>query len=165
MEVVFKADKNIVIHFLEDLRTQIVNLQISKNLKASGRSAEMLRIDQDGNTFSLIDGAGYFEQQEKGKKPGATPFQVIYEWLKLKKYGIDYKNDKQRERIAYAILANHRKYGSYIYRRKRVTGVLSEVINNAILDRIMGDLAGAASTEILSDVLDVFRKLDFKKAA
>ena len=158
MEIVSKIDKNLVIHFLEDVRDAIKELQVSKGIKASGKSAEMLAIREDGKTFQLIDVAGYFEQQERGKKKGVTPVQVIYEWLGLKKYGIQYETNKERERIAYAIVANHKKYGSFIYRSKRVTGVLSEAINNEMIDRFIDNFFDSKATEILSDVVSVFKR-------
>lgn len=149
----------IINDFFEKRRQNIIALQESKGLKASGLSARLLRTNEDGNRFQLIDAAGYFQQQEFGKRPGNTPFQAIYDWLQYKKYGFQWKDERQRRSMAWAILITHRRHGTFTYRKKTQTGVLSESINDALLSELLTKLAERKVVEVKSDVSGIFKQI------
>lgn len=99
----------------------------------------------------LIDEAGYFDFQEYGRGPGkASPFKKIYDWLAFKKYGLDYKDDAERKQLAWKIIAIHKKYGSRTHRTKP-TGVLSEAINQGLLDELSRTIAHRKGFELKTD--------------
>ena len=63
-----------------------------------------------------------------GKQP---PVQGIFDWLEYKKYGIDYKDDKERWGIAWAIAKSQEKDGSFKFRGNQ-TDVFGQVIDEAL---------------------------------
>lgn len=84
--------EQLISDFLHERRLALVRSQDSKGLRASGKSAEKLTVLLITPTLGqLIDVAGYFYFQEHGRGPGKSPtFDDIYEWLGLKKYGLNW---------------------------------------------------------------------------
>lgn len=136
----------------------IIDAQSEKGLRASGVSASMLTVTQSGNITQLIDRAGYFEFQEFGRAPGKVPsWKVFYDWLAFKKYGKDWKDEAERKSMAWAILVNIKKKGTYLFRSRTQSGVLTEAINTENLDELKSQLAKARMTQILTDVQRIFK--------
>lgn len=143
----------IITDFFEARRQKILQLQESKGLKASGLSARLLAVESTENRFQLIDRAGYFEEQETGKPPGATGFQQIYDWLQYKKYGLNWKNDLHRRQMAHRIVINHARFGSFLYRSKKISGVLSESLNDGDIDQLLQKLTDSKVVEVKTDII------------
>lgn len=146
----------IIIDFFEQRRAAIIRLQQEKGLKATGRSAASLSLEFSENRYQLIDKLGYFEQQETGTPPPGASFEEIYEWLSLRKYGINWTSDQHRRRIAERIVLNHQKSGSYTWRRKQITGVLSESMNDNDISILLDRLAEHKVVEVKTDILGTF---------
>ncbi len=152
------TNQDIVSDFMEQRRLKILQLQESKGLKASGLSARLLTTNEQGDVFQLVDQAGYFDTQEFGKAPGSFPsFQKIYEWLALKKYGLNWTTELQRRRIANAIIIKIKRQGTFTYRRKKPTGVLSEAINKESLNDLIESLLDKNSTDVITDVTKILQ--------
>lgn len=150
--------EELIKEFFEQRKQAIIRLQQEKGIKATGKSAAKLTVVATDNRYQLIDKAGYFEQQETGTPPpGTSKFQDIYEWLSLKKYGINWKSEEDRRRIAERIVDNHQRLGSYLWRRKRLSGVLSEALNDQGLDILLTKLADRKVTEVKTDILGIFK--------
>ena len=156
--------------FLEQERLDIIASQTTKNLKASGDSAASLRTVQTANGGQLVDESGSFEYQEFGRGPGKAPsFDVIYEWLKYKKYGLNYEHlttgeglrgittDTKRRQLAWAIVQKIKKKGTYTHIRNKPTGVLTDSINDQNLLQLQDNIADKYSTEILSDIQGIIK--------
>jgi hypothetical protein len=164
MPYVEKEDVELIRLFLEKAREDIVKLQASKGLKASGKSAEELRVETTATGGKLIDGAGYFEYQERGRGAtsggkGTTPLsKLIYEWLKYRKYGLTYKNDKERQSLAYVIARKIHQKGTYTHIKGTVTGVLSEVILKEKVDGLKQALSRRYLTKVGTDLQKVVLK-------
>jgi hypothetical protein len=158
-------EQELIREFVEKQMEGIIHMQESKGLKASGESAQMLRVNLENNIAQLIDGAGYFEFEEFGRGAGkAPPVQKIYEWLAFKKYGLDYEQvstgealrgvtaDKKRHSLAWAIMKKIQKKGTHTHINGHPTGVLSEVINQSALQELMSKIALKKSSEIRTDI-------------
>jgi hypothetical protein len=65
----------------------------------------------------------------------------IYEWLGLKKYGIDYSDDKERTGISYAIAKTIAKKGSFKHRNKSAQTRIIEKAIDKTLPSLLKDLA------------------------
>jgi hypothetical protein len=130
--------------FIEKRAEIIIATQSSKGIRASGASADMLRENLEDNIVQLIDGSGYFEFQEFGRRAGkAPPFQKLYEWLAFQKYGKSWTNDKQRRGIAWALQRKIRDKGTHTHITGRPTGVLTESLNEQALRELMNALTKA----------------------
>ena len=119
-----------------------------KTVKAFGRfedfikSSESYRLSEDrfiqfGTPYtpSLDSGRG------KNKTNSGGLREAIYEWLELKKYGIDYKDDKERVGISYAIAKTIAKKGSYKHRNvSKRTKIIQKAIDKTLPD-LLKDLA------------------------
>jgi hypothetical protein len=86
-------------------------------LQASGKSLAFLK----SNASVKIAGAKftkyglYPKAQDKGIKH-FIPIAPLMEWVALKKYGINFKNEKEQKSIAWAIAKNAKKRGTFKYR-------------------------------------------------
>ncbi len=160
-----QEDNRLTFEFMEKRRLQVIAIQASKGLKASGFSASQLHSEQSGNLTQLVDSAGYFEFEEFGRKAGkAPPWKKILEWVKLQKYGITTAsqgpagfNEKEQERLAWAIVMKIKKKGTYTHIRRTPTGVLSEAINQQFLNELISNLTKSKAAEIKTDILRIFQ--------
>jgi hypothetical protein len=154
MADITQTEKDLMEEFVDSRRSMILSLQQSKGLQASGLSASLLRTEQEGNIAQLIDAAGYFEFQEFGRRPGGMPpFKAIYDWLAFQKYGLKYANDKERHSLAWAIMMKIRKRGTHTHISQKPTGVLSESLNDQLLNEFIGKLSAYKASEIKTDIL------------
>lgn len=151
------SDNQLVEDFVNKRKELILQLYESKGLKASGLSGRLLHVNQNNNVSQLVDKAGYFEFEEFGRSPGnAPPFKKIYDWLAFQKYGLTWKDEAQRRSLAWAILMKIKKQGTYTYRTKKPTGVLSEAINRQSLEELVKNLIAKKSSEIKTDITRLF---------
>jgi hypothetical protein len=163
MPYVDKEDLELIRLFLEKAREDVISLQAKKGLKASGESAEGLRVEMDNTGGKLVDGSGYFEYQEAGrgatKSAGTEPLsKKIYAWLAYKKYGLRYDNDKERKSLAFVIARKIHRKGTYTYIKGTVTGVLSEAIRKEEVEGLVKTLSRRYLTKISTDLKKVVLK-------
>ena len=79
-------------------------------------------------------------------------YEGIFEWLKYKKYGIDYEDEKGRKAIAHAITTKIAKEGSYKFRNQDAR---TEVVLNAVnsnIPRLLVDLGVSKKVEIVNNI-------------
>lgn len=164
-----ETERQLLLGFFDDLRQAIIKKQAEKGIRASGKSAEALRVDFDPatKTASLIDGSGYFRFEEYGRRPtgtgasAGTPTlqQAIYDWLEFRKYGLSYANDKERTSLSWAISKKIHAEGTLTYRLQQPTGVITEVINNEMLKPLVEALNREYAIAIKSDVVANLKQL------
>lgn len=141
---------------LERIETELKAVQIKKGIIASGKSAKSLRIETTPTSGTLY-GESYFYQQQNGRKAGKMPpVKPIYNWLAYKKYGLSYKNDKQRKSLAFAIALNMKKKGTLISRNKskglefekiieKETKIFADNLKNDIKNRFIANVKKSIS--------------------
>ncbi len=159
-------DNRLVFDFMEKRRQAVISLQVSKGLKASGFSAGQLNTKQTGDLSELVDSSGYFEFQEFGRKAGkAPPWKKILDWVRLQKYGIATAsqgtkgfNEKEQERMAWAIVMKIKRRGTYTYIKRTPTGVLTEAINEKLLHELISDLIKSKGAEVRTDILRIYNQ-------
>lgn len=160
MTLITDTNRRDVAYFLAETLKDIVLLQAQRGLRASGLSASSLAIEQSGDASSLVDGAGYFEYQERGRGPGRSPLVVpkvirekIYQWLAFKKYGLDWSNESERKRLAYLIARKIQRRGTYTFIKGDPTGVLSEPITTQRIDELLEQIGRGVQANVESDVV------------
>ena len=154
------TDQEIIQGFLETLRLKIIESQARKGIKASGKSADALRVEVDktGTNGKIIDGSGTFYYQEYGRGPykggeRGGLWQKIYDWLEYKKYGFNWANNKEREGMAFALTKKIQEYGTYTHFEGEPTGVLSEVITSEAIAPLVEQLKGKYLAKATSEVI------------
>lgn len=191
-DVTLVDSEQLISDFLHERRLALVRSQETKGLKASGRSAEKLTVLLINPTLGqLIDVAGYFYYQEHGRGPGKSPtFDDIYEWLGLKKYGLNWdytttvsrpvghvskediglglQNHKYEEvtitpeerriQMAWGILTNIRKKGTYTHRNGR-TNVLTDAFTKESMQKFLNKVGATYKLAIKTDVVNELRQI------
>lgn len=126
---------------LDGVRQAYVDDQKAKGIRASGKSADSLRIEIKENSGTLY-GAGYFYQQKFGRKPGKfPPISSILDWIKTK--GI--QSDIPERSLAFLIARKIAMSGTDIYQRKREGLNVEEKIKELVKEfrkSIVKDLKG-----------------------
>jgi len=159
------SDKDIIDSFIRDAKDDLIQGQITKGIKASGKSAKLLttRVESQEGIFTrgmLVDGSGYFPYQEFGRGPGKVPYgfsKIIYDWLQYQKYGLHYNSDAQRWFIAYRISQKIARQGTLTYRTNRRTNLISDVLKQQRLDALKEVFASKMKTELLTDIRGIFK--------
>jgi hypothetical protein len=159
------SDNQLLTELTDDLTDNIIALQLSKGLKASGGSADLIRKEVQDTIARIIDGSGSFEFQEFGRAEGkAPPFQRIYDWLEFEKYGINWHNlteseasrgmtaDDKRTGIAWAITKKIAKKGTHTHITGKNTGVLVEALNRQRIKEFMQKLSTTKASELKTDI-------------
>jgi hypothetical protein len=103
---------------LNEIREAYIKDQKDKGIRASGKSAESLRIETKNNQGALY-GAKYFIQQMVGRKPGKfPPIDDILDWMRVK--NISPKDTKTTERqLAFLIARKIANSGTDIFLGRR----------------------------------------------
>jgi len=152
------SDRVLLEELTDDLADNIIALQISKGLKASGESADKLRREVKESIAQIIDATGSFEFQEFGRAEGKPPpFKRIFDWLAFQKYGIKYESEKQRTGIAWAITKKIAKKGTFTHITGKNTGVLVEALNRQRINEFMEQLSIHKKTEISTDISRILK--------
>lgn len=103
----------------KELNQAIINNSDFQKAKAFGKSERFLLspASLELNEKRMTKFGLYAYEMDKGrgrtKNPSGGLWQGIYDWLSLKKYGIQWKNDKERRGIAFAITKKIGKEGTY----------------------------------------------------
>ena len=120
--------------FNKELTANILKQQAMQKAEASGNFRAF--IESDASIFALEDnrftklGTEYTKEIDVGRSPGKLPpIQPIKEWVDLKKYGISFANDRERDSIAWGIAKKMAKKGGY---KRRNTSKRTNIFANAI---------------------------------
>jgi hypothetical protein len=137
--------------------------QIQQNLSstgtnATGKTSASLKysVKNEGTKATLlITGRKYFATVETGRKatpnydkPSKAFVQAIKEWAEAK--GVDSK-------FAYAIAKSIHKKGTKLFRDGGRNDVVSNVVNQGLVDEISKDLLDKFAQLFLKDVVKIFR--------
>lgn len=160
-----KEDLDLIKTFLEEEKQAVIDAQILRGIRATGESAGMLRTGEIANGGQLIDGSGRMIFQEIGRGPskgdssgsGSLKDQ-IYIWLELKKYGLNWSNDKQRDQLAWSIANKIHRRGTYTFIKGKPTGVLSDSINERRIELLMEKFTKKYSDKVTSDIIGIFKR-------
>lgn len=145
------------LRMLQNKKDLIIKAQLDKGLKASGKSALGLTVKQEDDKMQLVDKEGYFQQQEFGRGPGLPPaFEDIYEWVGLKKYGIEFENEFERRLISWKIVKSIQQGGTYTFKKKQPTGVLGDVINNELYNELLSEMVNVTAAAIKTDIVGIY---------
>lgn len=141
----------------KELKAEIKKGFAKKNINASGKASNSLRSEITPDNYKLF-GAGYIDFAEigRGKNKNETGglWQGIYDWLQYKKYGIDYRDDKQRRSITFAIMKTIAKKGTYKHRNpSKRTNVIPGAVEktNSILLNSIAKFARSSELENLKN--------------
>lgn len=123
-----------------------------KNINASGNASRSLRSEITEKSYILF-GADYIEAAEKGRGKNRSStgglFNGVYNWLQYKKYGITYRDDKERRGIAFAIMKKIAKEGSYKFRNPaKQTNVIEQAIESINKDIVKEFIIFTKETEL-----------------
>lgn len=146
-------DREILINFLEDIKTRI-----QQNIPSvTGKTAASLEVVVDESSV-LLTGAPWLYALEKGRGPRRGEedwgmWKNIQEWLSAK--GLDSSNSSAKS-LTWWI----NKYGTELYRSHQVSGVLSDVINPGVFNEVINQIADRSMVLYLSQFLQSFRGLN-----
>lgn len=145
LEEYFKeAGKGIVTDLQQSLKRRRVN--------ASGRLSRSIREEVKGDRLT-ISAAGYVFATEDGRKPTKKAGDGVLKkkiegWLEDK--GIPIWEGYTRKSQAYVIARKIHKDGTRLFRRGGNSGVISDVINERLLDEIAADVLREVEIKFLS---------------
>lgn len=119
---------------IEKLKESIISNLNSSGKNTTGKTAQSLRINNDGNTVELI-GRGYFEELETGTPPRTQPAnfqQIIKEWAEAK--GIPIMTEDKLNQFAYQVANMIQQVGSKDYREGKRTNIYSDEVQDCWLE-------------------------------
>jgi hypothetical protein len=133
--------------FLEKVRLAYIEDQQAKGIRASGKSAQSLRVSAKKDTGFLY-GASYFKYQKEGRKPGGfPPIEKIMEWIRQKNIDADI-SDKS---LAFLIARKIARLGTDIHLKKRPGLSVEEKIKE-LKDQLVRNIINAGKTELIETV-------------
>ena len=138
----------------ELLRQELIKAYDEKGMRASGQWANELE-NVSGLNFGKLIGLPYSQQLEFGRDGGkASPLDIIKKWIEIK--GIPYEGTLNQ--FAWKIIMKHKKQG---WKREGFGGVdlISEVVTNERMNKIIQKCGISVSDEFVSDILKDFNKL------
>ncbi len=113
-------NEEILTKFLEDLKDDLISQQSTEGMRASGRSANELKVLTGGfSGLPYLTGPYWWRYQfrDTGRRPGAFPkLDNIIKWIEVK--GIDI-GDLTVKQMAYLIGKKIASSGTSIYRREK----------------------------------------------
>lgn len=152
------GSKEIIKQFLDILQKDIIDRHIAIGQIASGETASRLHneaFEGRGVMFgplyisSLVTGRGATRGGGSGTE---TLQQRIYNWLRFKKYGISYQDDKERTSISWAISKVIHKRGTLLHRENRDTRLIRDILTQSRLQafaKVFGNLERTSLTSQL----------------
>lgn len=124
------------------------------NVNASGALSNSLEV-QISTSNTQINGKllanSYIDTVDTGRAPNQTNsgglLEGIRDWLRYGKYGLP-----NTERVAIAITRNIARKGSYLYRNKIDRKIVSGIINDNRIDKILERIASEYRTEAVNNL-------------
>jgi len=111
--------KEAFVKFREALLAEIFKQDAYKKTKAFGKFEAFVQSDASAEISDdrfIQYGTPYTTALDVGRK-GATLRSDIYEWLALRKYGLDWQKDSQRKSLAFLIARKIEREGSWKNRK------------------------------------------------
>ena len=136
-----------VTKIVKDVRDEIVANYYKMKLNASGEFAEKTQVVEDGKSIKIVAPA-YVYQMEDGRRAGTMPpVSVIRKWIQDKNAnaGTDIP-----ESAAWAIAYTIKQDGIRVPNPHNAGGVVSSILNPALVQRITVDINKIISARILT---------------
>lgn len=127
-----KQHRVIVLEEFTKLREAIINNHLAAGQKASGKTIESLKIEQNGDKVILY-GRQAFGTLETGRKAGAVPGnfrEILYQWSIDKKISFD--KDYKRKSFAYLLAKKIECEGTKLYREGGHNDIYSQLIPDTV---------------------------------
>lgn len=167
------TDAEILSQFGGSVVSEIIKQHIAAGQKVSGNFVRKLRSENDARRLQIVDGAGYGFALEAGRGPtknkngggGESLVDRITQWVKgrglkgtpyERKDGTLQDQDKADEGLVWAIVNSIHNKGTLIYQENRVTGVISDSINEKRVGILLDVFATKYKTQALSDLKKAF---------
>lgn len=155
-------NKEAFLAFRKTLVDAIIANPDFQTAKASGKTERFLKSDSSyevDTTYFRQFTTGYSPTIDAGIKPTQAvketfqqTYSGIYEWLRYKKYGLNWNTTAQRGRLAFYLTRKIRTEGSYKYRRPdKQTTVFQDGIKEA-LPVLLKHLGASVLQNIQSEV-------------
>ncbi|MDR1454649.1 MAG: hypothetical protein LBJ01_03260 [Tannerella sp.] len=144
--------KEILREELERLRDDIIRRQKDAGAWASGKTAAGYEVAVESGTRGWLGGYSYAGVLEKGRKPGKVPVyfkEIIRRWIVAK--GLQYKDDKDLNRMAASIAWVIRKKGTKLHRDGREVYIFDTPMKD-FTDRLADRLASFYSIQTSNEV-------------
>lgn len=153
---------HIVVHefaetILQGIRDNIRNKQVTPfgSMHTTGEAENSLFYRVDGDRLIIGSTWAYITVLEDGRKPGKfAPPQVIEKWIDDKPLGTDIP----RKSLAYLINRSLAENGSLLYQQGGNSGILSDVINQDNVHKLL-------TLPLKNAVIDEVTNILFKKAS
>lgn len=136
-----------VVKIVQGVRDEIVANYYRMKLNASGEFAEKTQVIEDGGGVKIV-APSYIYQMEDGRKPGTMPpVSVIKKWIRDKNAnaGTDIP-----EEAAWAIAYAIKQDGIRVPNPHNAGGVVSSILNPALIQRITVDINKIISARVLT---------------
>lgn len=127
-----KSNSEIFQEFRAKLIETMFSSQEYLEAKASGNFESFVR---GTSSYVITDlkytqlGTEYTKVIDQGRGAGGVIRKQIYEWLKFKKYGLDWSTDSERKSLAFLISRKIAREGSYKHRN---TSARTKIVENAV---------------------------------
>lgn len=139
--------------FFEKVKKAYIEDQRSKGIRASGKSADTLRIESNTKAGKLY-GQAYIHFQKVGRKPGAfPPIDAILQWIKDKGIVADIP-DKS---LAFLIARKIAKKGTDIFLKKRPALDVTDQIEQARKELVQAFIQ-IEKTDMVNSMRDTLQK-------
>lgn len=147
-----KSDKQILYDFLETLRKKLAE----RIPDATGKTSDSLEVVIGENQGSLL-GAPHIGALEYGRSPRKTTedqgmWKNIQKWLIAR--GLP-SSDSNAKSLTWHI----NKYGTLQYRLGKPSGIISDVINESVIEKLRNELGDKYLIDVHSDVLEQFKRM------
>jgi len=94
-----------------------------------------------------------------GRK-GATLRQDIYEWLALKKYGLDWQKDSERRSLAFLIARKIERQGSWKFRKPNERTKIFETAIEKTMPTLLESLMSYQASKVQSEVTEEIKAIN-----
>lgn len=139
-----ESNKQVIFSILEIIKKRIKQDQDSKKIKASGKSAGSMDI-QELKTGGQLVGDDYFQQQIVGRKPGKfPPIKPIMDWIDQKGLSL---TGITKKGLAFVIARKISEKGTDIFRKKRPGLDINSIVND-VRSQLVDQLIKAGNIEL-----------------
>lgn len=157
------TDQELSEQFLTNIRADIISKSKSLGQEASGKTYTRIR-SVSTSLGGILFGPQHIFALDRGRGPtrgggggtGKSLRQKIYEWLAFQKYGLTWKDNKEREGLSWGISKNIHKKGTSLFRRGG-SGLLSDIVTSQRLDALTGAFADNKSAQFKTEILKNFK--------
>jgi len=151
----------------ELLRIDLIKAYDAKGMRASGKTADSLKVVPVGLESVKLEGGKQFEQLEVGRGPSKKGpakgkgqlVEIIKQWIKDKGIVSDIKNDNDNSTLAFLIARKIHKQG---WKREGYGGVelVSQVVTTERIQSIINKVGAELTLTIVVRLQDELKKLE-----